>query len=167
VTNLRQFAQLDRAQIQYVAITDGIESALKLLELELEAGIEVVREFGDLPPIACAPRELNQLFMNLLLQAADSLRAQGGKGTIHVRTRRGADTVYIEFEDDGGTIAQERLSQIFDPGLGLHEARIGIDLRLPICFQIATAHGGSIEVENVGERGKRFVVTLPVRRDAG
>ena len=87
VANLRQFAQLDRAQIQRVEITAGIESTLRLAVPDLGAGIEVVREFGELPAIECAPRELNQLFMNLLLYAADSIRARGGHGKIHVRTR--------------------------------------------------------------------------------
>jgi signal transduction histidine kinase len=167
VTNLRQFAQLDRAEIQFVKVTDGIDIALKLAELELGAGIEVVREFGDLPPIECAPRELNQLFMNLLLNSADSIRARGGSGKIQVRTRRSGNSVCIEFEDDGGSIAAERLGQIFDPGLGRQEARIGIDLRLPLCSQIVGAHGGAIEAENIGENSKRFVVTLPLRRDSG
>jgi signal transduction histidine kinase len=165
VANLRQFAQLDRAQIQRVQITAGIESALRLAEPELGPGIEIVREFRELPEIESAPRELNQLFMNLLLRAADSIRDQGGKGTIHVRTRPLGSSVCIEFEDDGGRIPDDRLASIFDPGLSSREARVGIDLRLPICYQIAKAHGGGIEAENVGEHGKRFVVTLPIRRE--
>jgi signal transduction histidine kinase len=165
VANLRQFAQLDRAQIQCVEITAGIESALRLAAPELAAGIEVVREFGDLPAIECAPRELNQLFMNLLLHAADSIRARGGKGKVWVRTRPLTSAVCIEFEDDGGRIPEERLSLVFDPELSRQQARVGIDLRLPICYQIVKAHGGGIEVENIGEHGKRFVVTLPVRRE--
>jgi signal transduction histidine kinase len=164
VTNLRQFAQLDRAQIQRIEITAGIESAISLAGPDLVAGIEVIREFGELPAIECAPRELNQLFMNLLLHAADSIRARGGKGRIHVRTRPLGDSIRIEFEDDGGPIPEERLSQIFDPGLGLQQTRVAIDLRLPISYQIVKAHGGGIEVENVGQTGKRFVVTLPAGR---
>ncbi len=164
VVNLRQFAQLDRAQIQRVEITAGIESALRLAAPDLGAGIEVVREFGELPVIECAPRELNQLFMNLLQAAADSIRAQGGHGTIHVRTRTLGNAVRIEFEDDGGPIPGGRRASLFDPGLSSQQTRVGIDLRLPICYQIVKAHGGGIEVENVGERAKRFVVTLPIRR---
>lgn len=166
VANLRQFAQLDRAQIQRVEITAGIESALRLAGPELGDGIELVREFSELPAIECAPRELNQLFMNLLLHAADSIRARGGKGKIRVRARPLSAAVCLEFEDDGGRIPEERLASVFDPELSRHQARVGIDLRLPICYQIVQAHGGGIEVENVGEHGKRFVVTLPVRREA-
>jgi signal transduction histidine kinase len=165
VANLRQFAQLDRAQIQRVEITAGIESALRLAGPELGDGIEVVREFGELPAIECAPRELNQLFMNLLLHAADSIRARGGKGKIQVRTRPLSSSVCIEFEDDGGRIPDDRLASIFDPELSRQQDRVGIDLRLPICYQIVKAHAGGIEVENVGEHGKRFVMTLPVRRE--
>jgi signal transduction histidine kinase len=163
VANLRQFAQLDRAQIQRVEITAGIESALRLAGPELGDGIEVAREFGELPEIECAPRELNQLFMNLLLHAADSIRARGGKGKILVRTRPLPGSVCIEFEDDGGSIPEDRLASIFDPELSRQQTRVGIDLRLPICYQIVKAHAGGIEVENVGEHRKRFVVTLPLR----
>jgi signal transduction histidine kinase len=166
VANLRQFAQLDRAQIQSVSIIEGIESALKLVEPELGDDIEVERQFDELPAIESSPRELNQLFLNLLLYAADSIRAQGVQGKIQLRTRAQQNAVYIEFEDDGGPIPEERLSQIFDPGLGRQETRVAIDLRLPICYQIVAAHGGSIGVENVGDRGKRFVVTLPLRRES-
>jgi signal transduction histidine kinase len=164
VTNLRQFAQLDRAQIQRVQVTEGIESALSLARPELAAGIEVVREFADLPAIECAPRELNQLFMNLLLYAADSIHARGGKGRIQVRTRLRGNSISIEFEDDGGPIPEDRLGQIFDPGFGLRQTRVAIDLRLPISYQIVNAHGGGIQVENLGDSGKRFTVTLPVTR---
>jgi signal transduction histidine kinase len=165
VANLRQFAQLDRAQIQRVEITAGIESALRLAAPDLSTGVEVVREFGELPAIECAPRELNQLFMNLVLYAADSIRARGGTGKLQVRTKPLENSVSIEFEDDGGKIPEDRLASIFDPGLSRQEARVSIDLRLPICYQIVKAHGGGIEVANVGENGKRFMVTLPVRRE--
>lgn len=164
VTNLRQFAQLDRAQIQRVQVSEGIESALSLAGPDLASGIEVVREFAELPAIECAPRELNQLFMNLLLYAADSIRARSGKGRIQIRTRALGETIRIEFEDDGGPIPEERLGQVFDPGLGLQQTRVAIDLRLPICYQIVKAHRGDIKAENVGAEGKRFVVTLPVSR---
>jgi signal transduction histidine kinase len=168
VANLRQFAQLDRAQIQRLDITSGIESAVRLAGPELGGGIEVVREFSELPAIECAPRELNQLFMNLLLHAADAIRSHGGKGTIRIRTQRLGDSVAVEFEDDGGRIPEERLRSVFDPELSRLQARVGIDLRLPICYQIVKAHAGGIVVENVGEHGKRFVVTLPVRgQEAG
>jgi signal transduction histidine kinase len=165
VANLRQFAQLDRAQIQRVEITAGIESTLRLAVPELGAGIEVVSEFRELPAIECAPRELNQLFMNLLLYAADSIRARGGEGKIQVRTRPLESSVCIEFEDDGGRIPEDRLASLFDPGLSRQQARVGIDLRLPICYQIVKAHAGGLDVENVGEHGKRFLVTLPIRRE--
>jgi signal transduction histidine kinase len=164
VTNLRQFAQLDRAQVQRVQVTEGIESAISLSGPDLADGIEVVREFAELPAIECAPRELNQLFMNLLHYAADSIRARGGKGRIQVRTRSLEGAVRVEFEDDGGPIPEDRLRVVFDPGLGLQQSRVAIDLRLPICYQIVKAHRGEIKAENIGELGKRFVVTLPVTR---
>lgn len=164
VTNLRQFAQLDRAQFQRVPVTEGIESAISLTGPDLAAGIEIVRDFGDLPAIDCAPRELNQLFMNLLHYAADSIRARGGKGRIQVRTRWLENAISVEVEDDGGPIPEDRLGQLFDPGLGLQQSRVAIDLRLPICYQIVKAHRGDIKAENVGENSKLFVVTLPVNR---
>ncbi len=162
VTNLRRFAQLDRADVQRVHIHSGIESAIHLLRHEF-SGIELVTEFGELPEIDCAPRELNQLFMNLLLNAREATAETGKPGVIRIRTWPEGDTVKIRISDNGCGIAPENLNKIFDPGFTTKGVRVGTGLGLAICYQIVRAHQGRIEVESRPGEGTAFTVTLPVR----
>ena len=164
--NLKEFAQLDRAAFQRVTIIEGIEQALEFLRDELGDNIEIVRSFEDLPEIECSPRELNQLFMNLLLKARDSIRQDGGSGRIEIHAKRAGHMVKLEITDSGRGIAAEHLPHVFDPGFTETTDRVGIDLGLPICYQIVRAHHGRIEVESPPGQGTRFVVTLPVDRPA-
>jgi signal transduction histidine kinase len=164
VANLKQFARLDEAEFQPAQVRDGIESALGLLRHQLAGRIEVIREFGELPEIHCAPRQLNQLFMNLLENAVEAIRAAARPGVIRLRTRVEAGAVNIEIEDNGIGIPPENLGKIFDPGFTTKGVRVGTGLGLPICYQIVEAHGGRIEVESRLGEGSRFTVTLPMRR---
>ena len=162
--NLKEFAQLDRATFRRVTIIEGIEQALEFLREELGDDIEIVRSFEDLPEIECSPRELNQLFMNLLLKARDSVRQDGGSGRIEIHAKRAGDMVQLEITDSGRGISAEHLPHVFDPGLTETTGRVGIDLGLPICYQIVKAHHGRIEVESPPGQGTRFIVMLPVER---
>ena len=163
VTNLRHFAQLDRADVQRVQIQPGLENTIHLLRHEFAGRAEVVTECGDLPEIDCAPRELNQLFMNLLLNAKEAIAQTGSPGLIRVRTWFEADSVKIQIEDNGCGIAPENLSRIFDPGFTTKGVRVGTGLGLPICHQIVRAHRGRIDVDSRLGKGATFTVTLPVK----
>ena len=162
VAKLRAFAQLDRGGFQAVPIHDGIENTLSLMQHELTPNIEIKREFGDIPEVHCAPREINQVFMNLLLNARDAIRQAGVDGVVHIRTRRHEDSVQIEIQDNGSGIDQDHLSKIFDPGFTTKGVRVGVGLGLPICYQILQAHHGRIEVESRAGNGTKFIITLPV-----
>jgi two-component system NtrC family sensor kinase len=163
VTNLRQFAQLDRADFQRANIHTGLESTLRLLRHEFEGRIEVSTEFGEVPEIDCAPRELNQLFMNLLLNARESIQVKGNRGQIRIRTWQDGDRVKIEIADNGCGIPAENIDKIFDPGFTTKGVRVGTGLGLPICYQIARAHQGWIDVSSQLGEGSIFTVSLPVR----
>jgi signal transduction histidine kinase len=159
VTTLRQFAQLDRADFQRANIHEGIESALGVLDCP--DGIEITKEYGDLPEIDCSPRQLNQLFLNLLLNAVEAIRQAGGRGQIRVKTWREGDWVKVSVSDSGIGIPQENLQQIFDPGFTTKGVQVGTGLGLPVCFQIARAHQGRIEAETEPGKGSCFTVSLP------
>jgi two-component system, NtrC family, sensor kinase len=167
VTNLRRFAQLDRADVQRTSVHSGIEDTLHLLRYEFGDNIRVETEFGDLPEIDCAPRDLNQLFMNLLLNSKQAIRHSGRPGLIRIRTSTTGDAVKIEIFDNGRGIDPDHLASVFDPGFTTKGGRVGTDLGLPICQQIALAHQGRIEVESRTGEGTRFTVTLPVRAAEG
>jgi two-component system NtrC family sensor kinase len=164
IGNLKQFARLDEAEYQRVNLHDGILSTLALVKSELGGGIEVVKEFGEIPEIECSPRQLNQLVMNLLLNAMEAIRQNGGKGRIRVRTVPASDEVQIVVEDNGCGIAPEHLEKIFDPGFTTKGVKVGTGLGLPISYQIVEAHGGRIDVASQPGEGATFTVTLPVRR---
>ncbi len=163
VANLKQFARLDEAEIQKAGVRDGLENTLALLREEMR-GIDVVRDFGAVPELNCAPRQLNQLWLHLLTNAIEAVSKTGRPGTIRVRTRLEDGAVKVSVEDNGCGIPPENLDRIFDPGFTTKGVKVGAGLGLPICFQIARAHGGRIEVASRPGEGSRFTVVLPLER---
>jgi signal transduction histidine kinase len=163
VRELRTFARLDEADRKTVDLHEGIESTLVLLAHLTKGRIDVRREYGTLPPIECHPNQLNQVFMNLLVNACHAVEDNGGEGRITIRTshdaRRGR--VQVAVADSGVGIPRENLQRIFDPGFTTKGAGVGTGLGLSICYQIVEAHGGEIAVESEPGQGTTFVVSLP------
>jgi two-component system, NtrC family, sensor kinase len=163
VKSLRSFGRLDRAEIDTVDVHEGIESTLAVLSGELSGRVEVAREYGPLPPIECYPHQLDQVFMNLLVNAS---RAIEGRGTIAVRTGTDAAGVFVQIRDSGSGIPPSALPRIFEPGFSTREGRVGMGMGLLIVREIVEAHGGAIEVQSVVGQGSTFTVHLPLRLSA-
>jgi PAS domain S-box-containing protein len=161
VRRLRSFARLDEAELKEVDIHDGLEDTCALIHNELKHSIVVHREYGELPRIACSPGRLNQVFLNLLNNARQSIV---GKGEITIRTFVRDDRVHIAVSDTGSGIPSEHLGRIFDPGFTTKGVGVGTGLGLSICYQIVTDHRGEIRVESELGRGSTFTVVLPLRR---
>lgn len=159
VTGLRSFGRLDQAEIDVVDVHEGLESTLAILRHEITGRIAVVREFGELPPLKCHPHQLNQLFMNLLLNAAQSIR---GEGTITIRTSRQGEEVKLEVEDTGVGIPEENLTRIFEPGFSTKDSRVGMGIGLLICHRIVEQHQGRISVRSRVGVGTTFIVQIPL-----
>jgi signal transduction histidine kinase len=157
VRNLKEFAQLDRAEFQRAQLHDGLNATVELLSRELE-GIEVVRDFQDIPEIDCSPQQLNHVFLNLLLNAVEAKPHR-----ITLRTRFDGDSAVIDVEDDGCGISETDLPHIFDPGFTTKGVGVGTGLGLPICQRIVSAHQGRIEVASSPGSGTRFTVLLPLK----
>ena len=158
--SLRKFARLDRAELAELDLHEGIENTLTLLEQEFRGRIEVVRNFGDLPPTRCYPSRLNQVFMNLLLNASHAIE---GQGQIFITTRAGNGTVLIEIRDTGRGISSENLKRIFDPGFTTKGFGVGTGLGLSIAYEVITRdHSGEIGVESELGKGTTFRITLSV-----
>ena len=161
VRGLRNFARLDEAERKRVDIHDGLESTLTLLHHKLKNRIEVVRQYGDLPEIECFPSKLNQVFMNLLVNAIHAIE---DAGTITVKTEAVNDSVHITFADTGRGIEPQILSKIFDPGFTTKGVGVGSGLGLAICYQIVYEdHGGEIRVESTPQERTAFIVILPAQ----
>jgi two-component system, NtrC family, sensor kinase len=165
VRELRTFARLDEADRKAVDVHEGIESTLVLIAHLTKGRIEVRRQYGKLPAVECHPNQLNQVFMNLLVNACHAIE---GTGTITIQTwhEPHRHQVHVAVSDDGKGISREHLARIFDPGFTTKGAGVGTGLGLAICYQIVEAHGGRIGVESVPGKGTTFVVSLPVPGDA-
>jgi PAS domain S-box-containing protein len=161
VRSLRSFARLDEAEFKKVNIHEGIESTLTILHHEIKNRIDVHKEFGDLPEIECYPNQMNQVFLNLLVNAAQAI---GDRGTITIRTRHQEGQAVLEFEDTGKGIPAGKLQQIFDPGFTTKGVGVGTGLGLSISYRIIQDHGGTIAVDSTPGRGTTFTIRLPVER---
>ena len=159
VRRLRSFARLDEAELQTVNINEGIEDTLALIHHEIKHGIEIVRDFGDIPMIACYAGQLNQVFLNLLINAR---QAMSGKGKIGIKTSVVDSRLVIEICDTGSGIATDRLERVFDPGYTTKGVGVGTGLGLSICYQIIQSHHGEIKVASTVGEGTTFTIRLPM-----
>ncbi len=161
VQDLKDFSRQEQADWQLADLHQGLESTLNIVHNELKYKADVVREYGELPEVECVPSQLNQVFMNLLVNAAHAMERQG---IITVRTGQEQDHVWVEVEDNGSGIAPEHLKRIFEPFFTTKPVGKGTGLGLSLSYGIVQKHGGRIEVDSEPGRGTRFRVWLPIRQ---
>lgn len=161
VQNLKDFSHISDSEMQWASIESGIESTLSVIWNELKYKTEVIKDYGNLPEIECIPSQLNQVFMNLLVNAAQAIAEHG---TITIRTRRIGDEVSVEIADTGSGIPPEIMNRIFDPFFTTKPVGFGTGLGLSISHGIVRKHHGRIEVDSEPGRGTTFRVTLPIRQ---
>lgn len=159
VQTLRNFARLDEAERKKVNIHEGLDSTLSLVRHRLKNRIRVVKEYGDVPEIECFPNQLNQVFMNILVNASQAIE---DKGAITIKTFTDGGSVKIAISDTGVGIAPENLSKVFDPGFTTKGVGVGTGLGLSICYKIVQDHHGKVEVHS-SENGSTFTVSLPLK----
>jgi signal transduction histidine kinase len=162
VQDLRSFSRLDEAELKEVNIHDGIESTLNLLRNQYKKGIQVHKDYGELPLVECYASQLNQVFMNLLLNAAQAIE---GKGDVWIQTRQLGDFVRIIVRDNGKGIRSEHLDKIFDPFFTTKSLGEGTGLGLSITYGIIRKHQGIIFVESEIGKGTTFTIELPVKQN--
>jgi signal transduction histidine kinase len=163
VGSLREFAHLDRAELESYDLHEGIDAALALLSHEIGSRIEIETDYGELAPVICRPDALNQVFMNLLENAVAAIEE---RGRIRISTRIDAarpDEVMLEFEDNGRGIAPENMARILEPGFTTKPRGVGTGLGLPIAQRTISDHGGRIEVRSELGKGTIFTLHLPIR----
>jgi two-component system NtrC family sensor kinase len=162
VRRLRSFARLDEAELKTVDIHEGLEDTLTLIHHEIKHHITVTKNYGDIPPIACYPGRVNQVFLNILNNAR---QAVGEKGEIRISTYKRGGNVCVEISDDGVGIPKDQHAKIFDPGFTTKGVGVGTGLGLSICYQIIQDHKGDIEVESEPGKGTTFRIVLPIGLD--
>ncbi|MGK7890926.1 MAG: response regulator [Leptolyngbyaceae cyanobacterium] len=178
VNSLRNFSRLDEAECKAVNIHEGIDSTLLILESKFKAkpqrpAIQLIKNYGDLPLVECYPGQLNQVFMNIIVNAVDALderdqgrdwdAMQGSPSTITIRTLRSDENnIVIEISDNGPGIPEQVKSRIFDPFFTTKEIGKGTGIGLAISHQIVVeTHQGMLNCISSPVQGTTFVICLP------
>jgi signal transduction histidine kinase len=161
VRTLRNFAHLDESEYQKADINEGLESTLILVNHLYKNKIEVLREFGNIPEITCYPNQLNQVFMNLLVNAGQAIKE---KGVVRIRTFAVERNVHIMISDTGEGIPADKIDKIFDPGFTTRGVGVGMGLGLSISYNIIQKHKGAISAESEPGKGTEFTIILPIDR---
>ena len=163
VQDLKDFSRVDSTQDwQWADLHQGIESTLNVVASEIKYKADVVREYGKLPDIECLPSQINQVVMNLVVNAAHAMGE--ARGRITIRTGTEGDQVWLEVADTGSGIAPDTLKRIFEPFFTTKPVGKGTGLGLSLSYGIVQKHHGRIEVDSVVGQGTTFRMTLPMRR---
>lgn len=160
VSNLKNFSRVDQAEHLCTDINECIDETLEIVWNELKYKTTVTKDYGKLPQTKCYPQQLNQVFMNLLVNAAQSIEKQG---EITIKTWAENDSIFITISDTGSGIPKENLTRLFEPFFTTKEVGKGTGLGLSIVYDIITKkHAGEITVESEEGKGTTFTIQLPV-----
>lgn len=167
VRDLLDFSHVDDGDWQSADVHQCLEGTLNVIRNELKDKVTLLREYGELPPITCRPAQLSQVFMNLLINAAQSI-AERGMITLRSGCAGGcdSDSVWIEIEDTGSGIAPEVLPHIFEPFFTTKPVGSGTGLGMAVSYGIVQKHNGQIGVRSEVGCGTTFRVSLPIHQEA-
>jgi two-component system, NtrC family, sensor kinase len=158
VRNLKDFAHPEDEQ-KLATINDCIESTLNIIWNEIKYKAKLEKHYGDIPPLLCYPRQLNQVFLNLLVNAAQAIESNG---TIGIETKRVNDNARVLITDTGQGIPPENISKIFEPFFTTKPVGKGTGLGLHLVYNIVKKHGGTVRVESEIGKGTTFTVDIPL-----
>jgi len=164
VANLKDFSRVDQAEWQEADLLAGLESTLNVAWHELKYKAEIARELEPLPLVRCMPAQINQVFLNLLVNAAQAIRE---RGVITLRSGVDGERVWIEIADTGCGMDAETQRRLFEPFFTTKPVGTGTGLGMSLTWDIVTKHGGEIAVDSAPGAGTRIRVTLPVAGPAG
>lgn len=159
VGNLKNFSRLDRSKVSHSNLNESLNNTLLLAKHMLKS-VTVIKNFGEIPEVTCAPSQINQVFLNLITNAVQAMPEE--RGTITLATRKEGDGVAVEVRDDGAGIPSDVMDKIFDPFFTTKEIGKGTGLGLSISYKIIQEHGGKIGVESEPGLGTKFTVWLPL-----
>ena len=156
VVSLRKFVRLDEAELQEADINKEIDLTLDLIRHETKNRIEIIKNYGKLPPVKCYPNMLNQVFMNILVNAAHAIK---GEGKISIDTNYKNNNLIVKIKDNGCGIKEP--DKIFFAGYTTKGSGVGTGLGLAISQKIIEKHNGKIEVKTKLNKGSEFCITIP------
>jgi len=158
VQDLKDFSHVDNNEWQDADLHAGLDSTLNIVHNEIKYKAEVVKEYGRLPTVQCVISQINQVFMNILVNAAQAIE---NKGVITIRTFEQDGLASIEISDNGKGIDPGNIKKIFDPFFTTKPVGKGTGLGLSLTYSIIKKHGGSIDVESQPGKGTTFRILLP------
>ncbi len=159
VQNLKSFSRLDQAEWKKAFPVDGIENSLKILKQQINEKITIEKDTAYNPEIYCNPGQLNQVFVNIIMNALQALEQDG---TITIKTFKQNSKLLITISDDGPGIEDQIISKIFDPFFTTKDVNKGTGLGLSISYSIIQSHGGRLSVDSIVGKGTMFIIELPL-----
>jgi two-component system NtrC family sensor kinase len=163
VQDLKTFSRVDEAESKFVDLAECIESTVNIVWNELKYKAALIRDYGDLPLVKCYPQQLNQVILNLLVNAGHAIEKEG---RISLKTWRDEKMVYFSVTDNGCGIPRENLTRLFEPFFTTKEVGKGTGLGLSIAYDIVKRHQGEIAVASELGQGTSFTVSLPLTGSA-
>jgi len=163
VADLKNYAHPGEDKPQFTDINNNLDSTLNMVWNELKYKAKVIKDYGNLPEVKCYPQQLNQIFANLLVNAAQAIEEQG---EIFISTIPDDGFVKISIKDTGLGIPEENLSKVFDPFFTTKEVGKGTGLGLNVAYNIIQKHKGSINVESKADKGTTFTIRIPVEMES-
>jgi signal transduction histidine kinase len=158
VGDLKNFAHPGNEKIKLMDINKGIESTLNVVNNEIKYKAKVIKDFGDIPMVEGFSQQINQVFMNILVNAAQAIEKTG---EIHIKTELEGKGVKISISDTGSGIDEKNISKIFDPFFTTKPVGKGTGLGMNIAYNIIKKHKGSIDIKSKPGSGTTFIIRLP------
>ncbi len=159
VRDLKEFSHVGEEEWSWADLHKGIESTLNIVWKELKYKCDVVREYANLPEVYCVPSQINQVLLNLLINAVQAIET---KGIVTIRTGVGVDEVWIEIADTGKGMSPQDSKRIFEPFFTTKPVGVGTGLGLSLSYSIMQKHHGRIEVQSEVNKGTTMRICLPV-----
>lgn len=159
VTSLKKFVRLDEAELQEADINKEIDLTLALIHHETKNKAQIIKHYSQLPMIKCYPNKLNQVFMNILVNACHAIKT---KGKIEITTKVEQNNLIVSIKDNGEGIKKENLDKIFNEGFTTKSSGLGTGLGLAISQKIIDSHHGKIHVQSEFGHGTEFEIIIPI-----
>lgn len=157
--SLKDFSRLDRARHDEFNVNDGLDKTLLIAKNKLKSKVSIHKYYGNVPNIHCSPSQINQVFLNLLTNAADAIEENG---EIVIRTSAEGDHVHVRISDSGHGIPDDVMQKIRDPFFTTKDVGKGTGLGLSIVDRIVSSHGGELIIESEEGRGTTVSIVLPI-----